>query len=150
MALVLSAACALHRAPIAPRAIAVPRTRPILAAAVTDYRPAAPTAGSPEKAIIFYRAYAAGFTVLLLRTLRAHPLVPPNPSSLAWNAAWLWTTVVDYYGAALCLVGIILASEKRRPGVLWSLGCLLLGTPFCCFYVCSRLLRTGTLRLSDS
>ena len=36
----------------------------------------------------------------------------------------------------------------RRDGVLWSLGCLLLGTPFCCLYVATRLLRTGTLRLS--
>ena len=117
----------------------VSRTRPVIAAANQPV----------PKAAIFYSTYAAGFTALLIRTLRAFPLVPPEPSSLAWNAAWLFTTVVDYYGAALALCGVILASEKRRAGILWSLGCLLLGTPFCCFYVTSRLLRSGTLRLAD-
>lgn len=102
-----------------------------------------------RRAVLFYNVYAAGFTLLLVRTLAKFPLVPPAPSSLAWNSAWLVTTVVDYYGAALALCGVIVASESRRDGILWSLGCLLLGTPFCCFYVATRLLRKGTLRLSD-
>merc|ERR1711924_206317 len=101
-----------------------------------------------RKTVLFFSAYAAGFTALLVRTLMKHPLIPPATESLAWNSAWLITTVVDYYGAALALCGIILASEPRRKGILWSLGCLLLGTPFCCFYVVTRLLRKGTLRLS--
>mmetsp|Transcript_43890 Transcript_43890/g.99240 ORF Transcript_43890/g.99240 Transcript_43890/m.99240 type:complete len:84 (-) Transcript_43890:462-713(-) len=53
-------------------------------------------------------------------------------------------------GAAFCLCGIILASEKPVKGVLWSLGCCLLGTPVCCMWVISRLTRgRGSLRLID-
>ena len=119
----------------------------------TLYAKAASEIKPPHKGVLrrvlFYNAYAAGFTLLLVRTLMKFPLVPPAPSSLAWNSAWLVTTVVDYYGAALALCGVIVASESRRDGILWSLGCLLLGTPFCCFYVATRLLRKGTLRLSD-
>ena len=99
--------------------------------------------------IWFFSLYATGFTVLLVRTLAKFPLIPPSPGSLAWNAAWLWTTIADYYGAALALCGIIVASETRRDGILWSLGVLLLGCPFACFYLISRLLRTGTLSLAQ-
>ena len=142
-------AFALQNPLLAPRANAIMTTAPGGAIA-SRTRPVVAAANKPvPKAAIFYSTYAAGFTALLIRTLRAFPLVPPEPSSLAWNAAWLFTTVVDYYGAALALCGIILASEKRRVGILWSLGCLLLGTPFCCFYDTSRLLRNGTLRLAD-
>ena len=155
--LLVVSAFALQNPLLAPRANAImttapggaiaSRTRPVI---VSRTRSVIAVANKPApKAAIFYTSYAAGFTALLIRTLRAFPLVPPEPSSVAWNAAWLFTTVVDYYGAALALCGIILASEKRRVGILWSLGCLLLGTPFCCFYVTSRLLRNGTLRLAD-
>ena len=62
----------------------------------------------------FFSGYATLFTILLVRTLSKFPLIPPSPSSLAWNSAWLVTTVVDYYGAAFALCGIIIASESRR------------------------------------
>jgi len=96
----------------------------------------------------FYSLIALGFTALLLRTLKSFPLIPPSPSSLLWCRSWLWTTVADYYGAALALSGIIISTDPNWRGFAWAAGCLLLGTPICCMYVASRLLRHGTLRLA--
>ena len=102
-------------------------------------------------AIYGYSLYALGFTLLLIKTLKAFPLIPPSPNSLLWCRGWLWTTIVDYYGAALALCGVILSSEpKLLVGAAWCAGCLFLGTPFCCLYVATRLIRRGTLRLADS
>ena len=42
-----------------------------------------------------YVAYAIGFAGLLMKTLRAYPLIPPSVNSLMWCRAWLWTTVID-------------------------------------------------------
>ena len=121
------------------------------------YKKAAAAIGPSLKAkavIAGYSAYALGFFVLLVKTLMAYPLVPPSPNSLAWCRSWLFTTVVDYYGAALALVGIIMSSEpKLLVGLAWSAGCLFLGTPFCCLYVAVRLFRRGSLaalKLADS
>uniref|UniRef100_A0A7S2BJE2 DUF2834 domain-containing protein n=1 Tax=Haptolina brevifila TaxID=156173 RepID=A0A7S2BJE2_9EUKA len=97
---------------------------------------------------VFYSLYALGFTALLLKTLTAFPLIPPSPGSSAWCRGWLWTTIVDYYGAALALCGIIISTEPERwRGIAWSAACLFLGTPFCCLYVAQRLYRQGSLRL---
>ena len=102
-----------------------------------------------SKAVGFYALYAAAFSFLLVRTLNLHPLFSgPSPSSRAWNAAWLWTTVADYYGVALALCGVVVASEPRRDAALWSAAILLLGCPFACMYVGTRLLRTGSLALA--
>ena len=111
--------------------------------------------GAKVKAVVAgYLLYAAGFALLLVKTLMKHPLVPPSPSSLAWCQSWLATTVVDYYGAAFALCGIIICSEpKLIHGLLWSAGCCFLGTPFCCLYVAARVLRRGSLsalRLRDA
>ena len=54
---------------------------------------------------------------------------PDQADSAAWSFSWLVTTVFDYYGAAFCLCGVILSTEPRVQGALWSLGCLGLGTP---------------------
>ena len=115
-----------------------------------DLIASAPNNGAGAKAAaVGYYMYAFGFAALLLKTLSLHPLIPPSPNSLAWCRAWLWTTVADYYGAALALCGVIIATEQRMlMKVLWSCGCLFLGTPFCCFWVAARLLKGGSLKLS--
>lgn len=58
-------------------------------------------------------------------------------------------TVVDYYGACLCLCGIILATEQNNlhMGILWSVGCCLLGSPMCCMWMLVRLWRFGAMGL---
>ena len=98
-------------------------------------------------AVVAYPAIGLTFVALLVLTLFSHPLFPLQLNSLSWCRSWLLTTVADYYGAAFCLCGIILASEPPVPGVLWVFACCLLGTPGCCGYVFSRLFRHGTLRL---
>ena len=55
----------------------------------------------------------------------------------------MWEAVLDYYGAALPLCGIAVASEPGMSGWLWSLGFCLGGSPFCCAYVVLRLRNFG-------
>ena len=94
-----------------------------------------------------YLAVGGGFAYLLTLTMIAQPMFPLQPDSVEWCRSWLATTVADYYGAALVVCGVIFASERPPVAVGWSLGCLLLGTPACCAWTISRLLRYGTLRL---
>lgn len=101
-----------------------------------------------KTAVTVYATMAAGFSVLLAKTLWKHPLFPFQADSAAWSFSWLMTTVVDYYGAALCLCGIVVASEPPLKAALWTMGICCGGTPFCCMYVINRMLRRGSLRLS--
>lgn len=103
-----------------------------------------------KAAAAFYSILGGSFAFVLVRTLTAFPMLPFQPSSAPWCKAWLATTVFDYYGAALCLCGVILSTERQKlQGILWSLGCCLLGTPVCCLWVVQRLLRGGSLRIAS-
>mmetsp|Transcript_25414 Transcript_25414/g.58809 ORF Transcript_25414/g.58809 Transcript_25414/m.58809 type:complete len:89 (+) Transcript_25414:165-431(+) len=73
-------------------------------------------------------------------------LTPPPPSFLISS---LGMTVFDYYGAALCVCAVIVASEHTVPAVAWCLLCLLLGSSFCCLYMAYRLASKGTLALGS-
>ena len=124
-------------------------------AAVADEHPASPllrlSGGSTVKrgAIALYASAGAGFTVILTKTLMAYPMLPFQPNDADWSYNWLITTIADYYGAALCLCGIAIASERELAhGLLWSAGFCLLGTPVCCAWVVSRLVRHGSLRMA--
>ena len=104
--------------------------------------------GNVGGAIGFFGCLGLSFAVVLVKPLLKHPLYPFQPDSAAWSFSWLMTTIFDYYGAALCLSAVVLSSEKRVHGLLWSFGFCLLGTPVCCCWVISRLLRTGSLRIA--
>lgn len=82
-------------------------------------------AGGKTLPMAVFSVVGGGFAVLLMRTLRTFPIFPFQPTNAAWSYAWLITTICDYYGAALCLCGIALASEQRMHGILWSLSCML-------------------------
>jgi hypothetical protein len=56
-----------------------------------------------------------------------------------WTREWLYMTIIDYEGAALCLGLIAIFSEPYYLGFLWALTFCLLGSPFCCVYVAYRL-----------
>ena len=90
---------------------------------------------------------AAGFTIT--STSYSYPLFPFQSDSLDWCKNWLVATVIDYYGAALCLCGVILSSEETWfQGLMWTTGCLLLGSPICCLWVLLWLKKSGgSLRL---
>ncbi|GAB5355477.1 hypothetical protein AAMO2058_000208800 [Amorphochlora amoebiformis] len=96
-----------------------------------------------------YGTYGLGFFALLTYTLYLYPLTDWDINSVGWCRMWLYTTVFDYYGAAFCLCGIILHSETRMVGTIWSLGCLLLGTPVCCLWIVSWIFRHGSLKLPN-
>ena len=100
-------------------------------------------------AIAFYAAVGLGFFALLAWTLIRQPLFPLQPSNAAWASAWLFTTVCDYYASTFCLCGVILATEGLLEGVVWSLACCLLGSPFGCAWVISRLWKHGTIAITD-
>mmetsp|Transcript_27693 Transcript_27693/g.53842 ORF Transcript_27693/g.53842 Transcript_27693/m.53842 type:complete len:130 (+) Transcript_27693:52-441(+) len=101
----------------------------------------------PLCALAFYAIYGLGFFILLTLVLNHYPLFPLDTDNIHWARSWLFTTVFDYYGAALCLCGIILSTEGLVVGGLWSLGCCLLGTPVCCIYMMYRIHRFRTLKL---
>ena len=76
------------------------------------------------------------------------PLFPFQPQDIDWSQAWLWMTVLDYYGSTLCLCAICLYTEENVwTGIVWSLLFCLLGSPFCCLYCVYRLLYYHTLKL---
>ena len=147
-------ACAFHLGP-APK---ITGQSPLLAAPCTRLAQADLVAsasnpgvgGSAKLGALAYSLYAIGFGALLIKTLRAFPLIPPSINSLLWCRSWLWTTIVDYYGAALALCGVIIATEDQLIGQIgWCFGCLFLGTPFCCMWVARMLLKRGSLRIGS-
>jgi hypothetical protein len=100
--------------------------------------------------LLFYSALFIGTLVAISLSVARHGLFPFQFDNLEWTAAWLKVTVVDFYGACLCFCGIVLSSEQSwLTGMLWVLGCCLLGSPVCCAWVLCRLVRGGgTLRLA--
>lgn len=58
---------------------------------------------------------------------------------IQWTKEWLYMAVLDYYGAALCLSAIAIASEGCVFGTFWALGFCVLGSPVCCCYIAHRL-----------
>uniref|UniRef100_A0A7S3F2R0 Uncharacterized protein n=1 Tax=Haptolina ericina TaxID=156174 RepID=A0A7S3F2R0_9EUKA len=97
-----------------------------------------------------YAALAVMFAAYLGSTMMREPLFPFQMSSASWSSSWLLTTVADYYVSTFCLCGIIIASEPPVAAALWSIGCCLGGSPFCCAFVISRIYKHRTLRLCDS
>uniref|UniRef100_A0A7S1J163 Uncharacterized protein n=1 Tax=Eutreptiella gymnastica TaxID=73025 RepID=A0A7S1J163_9EUGL len=106
--------------------------------------------GAPNWTKAFYWVLLVGCTAAIGVTCWHYPLFPFRLDSLAWATNWLLATCVDYWGAALCLSGVILASERFPAGPIWVAGCLLLGSPVCCLWVLHRLHRHGTLGLAGT
>ena len=70
-----------------------------------------PPGGAPRWAWqAFYTVLLVGCAAAIGPTCWSFPLFPFRLDSLAWTSSWLLATVADYYGAALCLSGVILAS----------------------------------------
>jgi hypothetical protein len=99
------------------------------------------------------------YIILLVVTLSTiswttyqYPLFPLNTESLEWSNQWLTATVVDYYGACLCLCGVILSTEPTWfQGSAWVVGCCLLGSPVCCAWILSKVWWQGkSLSLAES
>lgn len=99
--------------------------------------------------LTFYGLLFCATLGAIASTAYQHPLFPFQTDNLDWSVAWLWATVIDYYGSTLCFSGIVLASEDGwLTGILWVTGFCLLGSPLCCAWVFLRLVRTGSLRIN--
>jgi len=99
----------------------------------------------------FYGLLLAVTAVAISTTLYHYPLFPLQTDSLEWSNTWLLTTVVDFYGACLCLCGVILCTEQSwSAGVGWCVGCCLLGSPVCCIWVLWKVWQGKTLQLQPS
>ena len=101
-----------------------------------------PLAANPafrQAVIVVLVVYAIFFVGKLVSTLSVHPLFPFQMQDVNWTGDWLMTTVADYYGVALPLCAIILATEDSVfVGIAWSAGVLLLGSAVACAYVVRR------------
>lgn len=67
------------------------------------------------------------------------PLFAFAINDLIWTREWLYMTILDYEGAAMCLSLIAIFSEPYYLGFLWAIAFCLLGSPFCCVYIAYRL-----------
>jgi len=98
-------------------------------------------------AVLFYAVLALIYAVLFIRTWANYPFIPLQTESAGWASQWLLTWVVNYYLAAFCVCGIVIASESWVVGIAVSLVILVLGAPFACAYLVYRVTRTRTLAL---
>mmetsp|Transcript_853 Transcript_853/g.1837 ORF Transcript_853/g.1837 Transcript_853/m.1837 type:complete len:154 (+) Transcript_853:100-561(+) len=95
--------------------------------------------------LIFFLLLLLCTSTAIIVTCTSHPLFPLQTDNLEWNNAWLMATVIDYYGACLCLCGVIVGTEEDWfRGALWSLGCCLLGSPICCLWIILRIWKHGS------
>ena len=104
-------------------------------------------AGFVNAFVALYAITGLAFAGLLARTLLAHPLFPFQLDDLGWSAAWLLTTVGDYYASSVCLCGVIVATDGPLRGGVWALLVLVLGSPWACAWTAVRLWTHHTLAL---
>lgn len=98
----------------------------------------------------FYAFICVAFTIYLIVMLVTKPLFPFRSDSAEWSSSWLLLAVFDYYHMAVCFVGIVIATENRISGIIWSLLVLILGAPFACLYTAKQIGIAGTLKLREN
>lgn len=98
----------------------------------------------------FYAFISIAFTIYLIALLISKPLFPLKSDSAEWSSSWLLLAVFDYYHMAVCFVGIVIATENRIAGIIWSLLILILGAPFGCLYAAKQIGSAGTLKLREN
>lgn len=98
-------------------------------------------------AATFYPALAVFSTTVFLWCYAHCPLVPLRLEDADWAKNWLFFAIADQQACALCLVGIVIASEDHLWGLIWGVSILILGAPFACAYLVSRVFSHGTLAL---
>jgi hypothetical protein len=98
---------------------------------------------------LVFLLFGVAILTYLSTILSLYPLFDWATNDLQWVRAWLYMSVLDYYGASICLCCIAFYSETAILAVVWSLGFLLLGSPVCCAYICYRLVIHGPLSLDS-
>merc|ERR1719491_1235093 len=101
--------------------------------------------------MLFYSVLFLFLTYQIAITLYKFPLFPFQSDSLEWSVAWLFTTIIDYYGVTLCFGGIVLSSELLWwKGVAWNVGFCLGGSPICCLWMICWTYKGRALTLSQN
>lgn len=95
-----------------------------------------------------FAALSAALVIGMIVTSVSSPLFPFQTGSKQWLQDWLAFTVADYYGVAIPLSAIMIATEGRT-GFAWAAGTLLLGSPVACAYVAWRLAK-GSIALQGA
>lgn len=104
-----------------------------------------------EQTVAFaFFLFGLGILIYLCTLLSIYPLFDWAIHDINWTQAWLYMTILDYYGVAVCLAVITLYSETLLLACIWSLGFFLLGSPVCTIYMCYRLLIHGTVSLESN
>ena len=98
--------------------------------------------------VAVFSAMAAVLVIGMIVTTVSSPLFPFQTSNQKWLQDWLAFTVADYYGVAIPLAAIMLATEGRN-GYAWAAGTLLLGSPVACAYLAWRLAK-GSIALQGA
>jgi len=98
-------------------------------------------------ATTFYPLLGLCFSGVVVWTYLDYPLKPLQLEDTDWGQQWLLTLVIDYYTLALCIVGVLFATEHCCIAGVWSLLILGLGAPFACAYMVVRVCRHGNLSL---
>ena len=98
----------------------------------------APQSNTARVVAALYTLLGLSFFALLTATILAQPLFPFRMDDVGWTSSWLLTTIADYYAAALCLCGVIVATDGRIYGLLWTLAICVLGSPFACLWLVRR------------
>ena len=112
-----------------------------------------------EKPLTGFWGYsvAAGYVVIglafaakLVSSLIHFPLVPLATGDAEWANAWLITTVLDFYTIAVCVMGVIIATDNNWVSVAFCAGILLLTGPPGSAWVAQRLFRKLPLALEKA
>jgi hypothetical protein len=100
---------------------------------------------------------------LLSESHSCGPVVSCRACHLVTLTRYDRTQVVDYYGVALCLCGIIVATDMKSvretgesegcgisaASIVWCLGVLILGSPVACVYMIWRISK-GSIALQGN
>jgi hypothetical protein len=109
---------------------------------------------STKGAMVFYAVYGTAFFISLAIVgvvgIGTMPLFPLQTENLEWAQTWLVQTIFDYYGAAFCVCGVIIATERELSrGCMWVAAVCLLGCPNACLWATLQLYRNGHLCLAS-
>ena len=107
-----------------------------------------------QKRVILQTVFAAlglAFTWRLYNTCQIYPLFPFQPKSAEWSYEWLMTTCGDFWTLSACLSLIVFSTEEHwLTGIIWVCLINLLGSPFACLWVITKLSAGKSMSLGGS
>lgn len=97
-----------------------------------------------------YLLAGSAFGARLVWTLTTYSLAEIGSADAEWAFEWFFTTVLDYYTIALCLIGIVLSTEDTCPGLAWVAGMVFITGPAGSAWMAQRIFRERPLALESA